>query len=256
MSTSFPVLRFRDDASAFPPGFFSRHLLVPLALALLCSAALRQAGGDLWLADAIFDLEGGRWILREHWFTSGVIHQGGKWASALGALLVLGAYAFAARRHDWRHLRQPLLYLALATALGAGSVSLLKSLTHVACPWDLARYGGPQATAAPLYATREAAGAAGHCFPAGHASAGYAWVALYFAALLWRPRWRWHGLAIGVATGLLFGAGQQLRGAHFLSHDLWTLVVCWTMSLALYCVFVRDQPHPVMSPASPPGTTP
>lgn len=37
----------------------------------------------------------------------------------------------------------------------------------------------------------------------------------------------------------VFGAAQQLRGAHFLSHDLWTLATCWTVSLLLFLVVRR-----------------
>ncbi|RYE95440.1 MAG: hypothetical protein EOO41_05650, partial [Methanobacteriota archaeon] len=80
------------------------------------------------------------------------------------------------------------------------------------------------------------------CFPAGHASAGYAWVALYFCALALRPAWRMPALWMGIAAGLLFGIAQQLRGAHFLSHDLWSLAVCWGTALALYWVMLA-RPH-------------
>ena len=75
---------------------------------------------------------------------------------------------------------------------------------------------------------------AASCFPAGHASAGYAWVALYFFFLARRPAWRWRGLAIGLIAGAVFGIAQQLRGAHFFSHDLWTLMICWSTALLLY----------------------
>jgi hypothetical protein len=34
--------------------------------------------------------------------------------------------------------------------------------------------------------------------------------------------------------GVVFGATQQLRGAHFLSHDLWTAAICWFNSLGWY----------------------
>lgn len=34
-------------------------------------------------------------------------------------------------------------------------------------------------------------------------------------------------LALPLTLGLVFGIGQQLRGAHFLSHDLWTAWLCW-----------------------------
>ena len=72
------------------------------------------------------------------------------------------------------------------------------------------------------------------CFPAGHASAGYAWVALYFFFLATRPAWRWRGLAIGLATGAVFGISQQLRGAHFLSHDIFAMIICWGVALGSY----------------------
>ena len=42
---------------------------------------------------------------------------------------------------------------------------------------------------------------------------------------------------IGLGLGLLFGIGQQLRGAHFLSHDLWSLAICWTVSLVIFRLF-------------------
>src|SRR3546814_7721096 len=72
----------------------------------------------------------------------------------------------------------------------------------------------------------------GRCFPAGHASAGYAWVALFFFFGGTRPQWRWKGLVAGLCAGLVFGVSQQLRGAHFASHDAWTLMVCWQIGRA------------------------
>lgn len=215
----------RPRVPPLPRGFLLGHLAWPLLAAALASALLMQSG-DRWLADLLFHLEGGRWALRGHWLTSELIHRGGKVASALAWLGVIALYLHARRRPGRTSLRQPLLYLLLAVALGSGTVSLLKQVSPLDCPWDLARYGATAAGATH-----------GGCYPAGHASAGYAWVALYFAALLGRPRWRWHGLAVGLGAGLAFGLAQQLRGAHFASHDVATLAVCWLVSLGLFAVF-------------------
>jgi membrane-associated PAP2 superfamily phosphatase len=35
-------------------------------------------------------------------------------------------------------------------------------------------------------------------------------------------------------TGMVFGLSQQLRGAHFLSHDLWTAALCWLVAVAVH----------------------
>ena len=116
-----------------------------------------------------------------------------------------------------------------ATAL----VAAMKRGTHMDCPWDLLRYGGEKAYYGLFTRRPPGLGGAG-CFPAGHASAGYAWVALYFFLLATRPRWRWWGLGLPLASGLVFGIAQQLRGAHFLSHDVWSLMLCWLVALSLY----------------------
>ena len=220
---------------AAPPAFLTRHLLLPWFAALLASWVLMSAGGDQWLADQLYQLEGHQWALKDAWVTTHLIHKGGKWLSAFATLLALVACFHAWRHARWRTWRWPLLYLVLAVALGTGTVSLLKSLTHMDCPWDLSRYGGLREYVG-LFATRPADMSRGMCFPAGHASAGYAWVSLYFFALMVRPDWRWRGLAAGLLAGAVFGFAQQLRGAHFLSHDLWTLVTCWTVALGLYLV--------------------
>lgn len=42
------------------------------------------------------------------------------------------------------------------------------------------------------------------------------------------------GLAIGLLLGVIFGIAQQSRGAHFVSHDLWSAFFGWMIPLTLY----------------------
>jgi len=109
------------------------------------------------------------------------------------------------------------------------------------CPWDLVHYGGDRSYHSLLDFSGYAR-AKGRCFPAGHASAAYAWFGFYFFALRYFPRYRWPVLGLVIMFGLVFGIGQQLRGAHFLSHDLWTAWLCWitAASMARY-TFIPDK---------------
>ncbi|MGV7194855.1 phosphatase PAP2 family protein [Xanthomonas axonopodis] len=237
--SSFPLHApgVAHTASDVQAQFLVRHLWLPLACVLLASALLMGAGGDQWIADALYRLEGGHWLLKDHWFTSGVIHRVGKGLSTTVGVSVLVLAGVAWCRPRLKGLRWPLTYLAASVALSTSLVSLLKSWTAMDCPWDLSRYGGTHAMIG-LFESRNGIAASG-CFPAGHASAGYAWVALYFCALALRPAWRFAGLFAGLAAGLIFGVAQQLRGAHFLSHDVWSLAVCWVSALALYGVMLQ-----------------
>ncbi|KAB8189481.1 phosphatase PAP2 family protein [Lysobacter maris] len=226
----------RSRALPSGPGFLRGHALAPLLAFLVLAVATMAGGGDLWLADHLYAWEGGDWALRGSWVTQQAIHLGGRNLSALMWLAVLAAWLVACLRAGWAPLRKPLGYLLLATAVATAAVSLLKGVTGMDCPWDLSRYGGDLPMVG-LFSVRPAGLPEAACFPAGHASGGYAWMASYFFLRVAWPRVRFAGLALGLTMGLVFGVAQQLRGAHFLSHDVWTAAICWFVALGLYLLF-------------------
>ncbi|MCA0395616.1 MAG: phosphatase PAP2 family protein [Proteobacteria bacterium] len=215
------------------------HLLVPLACLGLLAAWAGPLGGDRWLADRIYAWEGHAWALREAWVADTAIHVYGRRLSAAAWTVLLCAWVQASLFRPRWPLRRPVAYLLLAVLASCVAVSLLKSWSNMDCPWDLVRYGG-QREFFGLLEARPPGMERGRCFPAGHASAGYAWVALYFFFLAAAPRWRWLGLSTGLALGLVFGISQQLRGAHFLSHDLYTAAICWLIALGLYVAMLHS----------------
>ncbi|QNP42117.1 phosphatase PAP2 family protein [Lysobacter terrestris] len=210
--------------------------------------------GDFWLADRLYAWEGHTWMLRHAWVTQTLIHLLGRDLSTAAWLVVLAAFVVASMRASWRHLRRPLLYLLVATALSTLLVAWIKSWSNIDCPWDLARYGGARAYFG-LFEPRPAGMGRGVCFPAGHAGGGYTWLALYFFLLAVRPRLRWLGLAAGLSAGLLFGISQQLRGAHFLSHDLAAIAICWGSAVLMQRLFWRRDGG-LQSPAVPSTSIP
>ena len=83
-------------------------------------------------------------------------------------------------------------------------------------------------------------GGSGRCFPAGHASTGFAFMGGFFALRTQAPGMAGLWLAVALAAGLLFGGVQQLRGAHFMSHTLWTAWLCWVVGWLADPLFARS----------------
>jgi membrane-associated PAP2 superfamily phosphatase len=229
--------------------FWSWHLLLPLALFLLAVTVCELSGMDLYLADRLFDFSTGIWPARNAWWAEWLIHKRGRDLIALiagGSLLLwLGSFWWG-RLHRYRWMA---LYLALSIGLSTGAVTAGKKLTGRHCPWDLDRYGGtvPHTT---LFEGPPPGCKAGNCFPAGHASGGFSIMSGYF---VYRDRRRniarsW--LIAGLLLGGIFGYGQMARGAHFLSHNIWTAIVCWLSALVLYLAMRRLLAEDVGSPAS------
>ncbi|WP_020679942.1 phosphatase PAP2 family protein [Marinobacterium rhizophilum] len=215
--------------------------LIPLFLFVLSITLLESYRIDLKLADLLYQLEGGHWALREYWLTAGLIHNGGRWLSFGLLLVTLLLWGLSWFRPALRHWRPGFGYLISALLCSVLTVNAAKRLTGLDCPWSLTRYGADRVYHS-LFSPGPAAASGGACFPAGHASAGYAWVALYFVWLHYftdssNQRGQRHGrlaLLPGLGLGVIFGISQQLRGAHFISHDIWTLAICWFSALILY----------------------
>lgn len=217
-----------------PAMFYWRHLRAPLVVFVLLAALLATTTLDISIAHALyFDEVRSRWIGASSWWTNELIHHNGTWLVRIVALLALVLYATTWVRPRLHELRRPTLYFFVAIVLSVGLVGLLKTLTNVDCPRDLTEFGG-SFPFIHLFEHRPTELRHAQCFPAAHASSGYALLALYF---VFRER-SWLaarlGLAAGVLLGLVFGIAQQSRGAHFVSHDVWSVMLVWTVSLSLY----------------------
>lgn len=165
---------------------------------------------------------------REHWLTSGALHQGGRALTWLVAgLLVVNVFKplFASQSR-----RERIWWLAVTLACVA-LVSMLKRASSTSCPWDLAEFGGA-AHYVSHWRFGVADGGGGHCFPSGHAGAAFAFFSGFFALRRAHPRAARAWLAGVLVMGTLFGVGQLARGAHYPSHTLWAAWVCWAVCVA------------------------
>ncbi|WP_296356105.1 phosphatase PAP2 family protein [Ramlibacter sp.] len=198
------------------------------AIGLLLLAGWELTGLDMTLAHLAGSAHG--FALREHWFLDGVMHDGMRRVSwFLALLLSLGVWWPLGPLKRLGTSRR--LQLALTTLLSAFLVSALKGLSTTSCPWDLQAFGGVARHVSHWWPGAD--GGPGHCFPAGHAVSGFSFLAGYFAFRHTDRRTAHRWLAAALAAGLVLGFTQQLRGAHFTSHTLWTAWLCWTFAWAV-----------------------
>lgn len=107
------------------------------------------------------------------------------------------------------------------------TVSLGKMLTNVHTPAELVRYGG---RAPYLRVTEPVPPEARHLkrglgFPAGHACGGFALMGL--TLLTKRRQTQRLILAGSIILGWTMGIYQMVKGVHFLSHTVISMLLCW-----------------------------
>lgn len=226
----------------------------PLHAGLIVSALLLLWIGqytdiDLTLADAMYDRTSGTFPWQHAWLAEDFNHRILKIVlQVLGvAAIVTAGWDFLRPQPGWRtSWRLGIRVLALSAIAIPAVISVLKRFSVSHCPWDLQRYGGRE----PFVRLLEAMPAiieAGHCMPAGHASSALWLLGLVAFWLPYRPR-----MAAAVAVLVLvfaFGVGwmQQLRGAHFLTHTLWSV---W-IAVLIVDVLCRRLIGPVPASRSP-----
>ena len=123
-------------------------------------------------------------------------------------------------------------YMFVVSILSTALIGILKSQSAHACPWDMT-----EQTATGFIWNFTATH--GHCFPGGHASTGFALITGFFVFRLVQPKRAWFYLTAGLLLGFMMGWGQMMRGAHFLSHNLWTGWIILCFNTALYAYFYK-----------------
>lgn len=222
-----------------------RHLIVLAASAVLLWVAAEWLRLDQRLSALFYDAGRGGFFLRDDPLWRGVGHDGLKHLSAALWLVLLGVTCLPSPLMPRPWTRRAAAQVLLGVLLGALLIPGLKRLSAHSCPWDLDLFGGGAQWFA-LFGTTPPAPGGGHCFPGGHASSGFSWISAWFALRHDDARWARIALWAALVFGALCSVVQVVRGAHFVSHNLWTLWILWLFNLGFDRVFVRyRRRHPM-----------
>lgn len=195
-------------------------------LGLLALLLWEFGGWDLAVTRLYADSAGFAW--RDTWLARGLLHDGGRWLA--GALLLL-LFSDIARPIGAGPGREERLYWLAVVIASMLLVPMLKRISATSCPWDLLEFGGT-VRYVQHWLPRVTDGGPGHCFPSGHAVSAFAFFGAFFLWRPYRPRLARFFLVVTLLLGLAYGWAQLARGAHFVSHSLWSAWLCWTLAAA------------------------
>ncbi len=207
-----------------------RHLIVSVVLLFVVVLGLENTGLDMAFQHLLY--RNGAWLVD---YSQPVIrlffYDAPKKLLVLYAILILLALVLSFVIKPLRRFRtRNNLFILLCLLLVPAVVGLSKKETHVHCPYQLQEFGGdvPYVT---LF-EKNKVDYPGRCFPAGHASGGFA--LLLFVMIAATRRQQMAALAGAMALGWAMGGYQMVNGRHFLSHTLTTILVAWIVILIVH----------------------
>ena len=205
----------------------NRALLITGLLLVLTLAVFETTSLDLLVQDRLYDPVRGWCVDRDAPLPRLIFYDGPKViVGVIGAFLFLCVAVPASKSAKFPFSRREAVFLIVCLGLIPLTAGTLKKTTGVFGPWKIARYGGEQPyrklfEAIPHVPGRER----GRGFPAAHCSGAFALMGLYFVGKTRTARWS--GLALGLAAGWIVGVYQLLKGAHYLSHTIVTMLLAW-----------------------------
>ncbi len=217
------------------------HAWVPLAAFGLSIALIMSLDADRWLAERFFvDVASGHWLGEGTFWADTLLHRWGRNFARLLGVAGIVALLLSWRLPRLRVHRRMLAYFVACMAVVPMLVGGLKLATNVDCPRDLQGYGGDRPYV-ELFDDRPNGLPRAACFPGAHSSSAFALFCLYFIGLAYSRRMAMMGLSAALVLGAVFSLDQQARGAHFVSHDLWSAAIAWGICYGFYRYLWRGE---------------
>jgi len=225
-------LHLKGESAIIPE--MKKQIAISAFIVIFSLLLFEWRGIDLWFQDLFYNFELKRWIVnRDKAVLKFLFYDGMKIVFILFVSALLIALLFFRKKKGICEYKPGLfivLYSCLAVPLIVGG---LKAVTNTPCPRDITRYGGatPYVTVLEKYPETFRQGEKVECYPAGHASGGFALLSLYF--LFKRKRNRHIAFVSVFVMSWMIGTYKMMIGDHFLSHTVATMLLAWLVILII-----------------------
>ena len=189
---------------------------------------------DVTVQDYFFDPLSHNWLLdgdmEPYHF---ILYSGIKKLLIIIAVGFLIALLFFRKTTLVQNYKKGMLIVILSAIFVPVTVGGLKKTTNMPCPKHEIHYGGayPRTAVWQPYPPKYASMKKIACWPAGHASGGFALMSLFF--LFKRRRNKYIALFCALLIGWSMGSYKMIIGDHFFSHTWITMVLAWLIILII-----------------------
>ncbi|MCZ2721012.1 phosphatase PAP2 family protein [Marinomonas sp. 15G1-11] len=218
--------------------FSIKPFIYTLVMLLFTVLIFETTSLDLFVQNSLYDFTEKHWLLSldKGSMVHFIFYDGIKALLIIFALILLVLLLFFRKRPWVKERRKGLMTVLLSLIFIPMSVGIAKDISNVACPYKLTAYGGriPYVGVFESYPDGLKPAQTQRCFPAAHASGGFALLSLFFLART--KKGRTQAVAAALSVGWLMGGYKMLIGHHFLSHTLVSMIFSWLIICCIACV--------------------
>lgn len=192
------------------------------------------SGVDVWVQRHFYNPHTHKWILdTNNEVLKFIFYDGIKRLLIVIGVLFLFVLMCAWKKPWMKAYRCGLIIVVLSSITVPLVVGSLKAITNMPCPKNLDIFEGayPHTCVLENYTAKECHLEKQKCWPAGHASGGFALLSLVF--LFHSRKNKIVAATTAMVIGWSMGSYKMLIGYHFLSHTVITMILAWMLILLI-----------------------
>jgi len=212
----------------------NKQLLINFLLLIVIITFFELTDVDIFIQNFFYDFETKSWLLdKNEAITKLIFYDGIKKILIVFALILLSSLIFFRNKEIIKKNKKALFLVLLSIIFVPLMISSLKAITNTPCPCNIEHFNGkyPNIKLLDDYPKDFVQKSKAKCWPAGHASGGFALMSLFF--LFKSKTNRQIALTGALLIGWSMGIYKMLIGDHFLSHTIITMILAWMIILSI-----------------------
>lgn len=212
----------------------NKQILLTTILLIAVICLFQFTNLDIFIQSFFYDFESKNWLIdKNEPILKLFLYDGLKKAIIIFNVLILIALIFFRKKQIIQEYKKGLLIVLLSAIFIPSIVGTLKAITNTPCPCNIINFGGtyPDIKVFDKYPENFIQKSKAKCWPAGHASGGFALMSLFF--LFKKPKHQKIALIGTIILAWSMGTYKMLLGDHFLSHTIISMLLAWIIILTI-----------------------
>lgn len=212
----------------------NKQIVITAFLLIAVIALFQFSNLDIFVQSFFYDFEKKSWLIdKNEPILKFFFYDGIKNLLLFFGLLILVSLIFFRKHILVQEYKKGLIIVLLSAILVPSIIGFFKDITNTPCPCNIVYFNGtyPDKKVFDSYPKDFIQKSKVKCWPAGHASGGFALMALFF--LFKTPKNQKKALFVALIIGWSMGTYKMLLGDHFFSHTIITMLMAWLIILII-----------------------
>ena len=212
----------------------NKQIVITAFLLIAVIALFQFSNLDIFVQSFFYDFDKKSWLIdKNEPILKFFFYDGIKNLLLLFGVAILLSLIFFRKNSLVQEYKKGLIIVLLSAIFVPVIIGSLKAITNTPCPCNIVYFNGtyPDKKVFDSYPKDFIQKSKVKCWPAGHASGGFALMALFF--LFKTPKNQKKALFVALIIGWSMGTYKMLLGDHFFSHTIITMLMAWLIILII-----------------------